>query len=295
MNLKKEEYYSAKDFIIGQTIIVFGRTCLVYTCDEFTQKWCRENLGVDQVPIDLQKEKPQKYWQQIPPYNGFGSEEDSLGSVFSLNPKPPRKDVNKMFTMDSYILRYEARLISENKDDNQRKFIVSFFCGDDTIQVYEQAERNSGLWAGKFLEKRQHKKPDTTQYYNAKDFRLGETLTLTNYRFQLLRADEFTNKYMKENVETFPEANIDFVLDKLFSYRKNFKNNEDFAVNLFKALDKSKKGFIEFVDLFDGLIALNIPLSIQEQYTLMRKFETNNDFKLSMDALYNGLFVCRRS
>lgn len=61
------------------------------------------------VPIDLQKEKPKKFYQPIPPYNGFGSEEDSLGSVFSLDPKPPRKDLNKMFTVIKkfrvYILR----------------------------------------------------------------------------------------------------------------------------------------------------------------------------------------------
>ncbi len=35
--------------------------------------------------------------QPIPPYNGYGTEEDSLGSVKSLQPKAPRKDVNKMF------------------------------------------------------------------------------------------------------------------------------------------------------------------------------------------------------
>ena len=228
-------------------------------------------MGINQLTIDLQKEKPKKFWQKIPPYNGFGSEEDSLGSVYSLNPKPPRKDVNKMFSMDSVILKFESRLISENKEDNIRKFIVSFYCGDDSIQVYEQADRNSGIWAGKFLERRQHKNLLNNQYYNARDFKLGEMVTLANYRFQLLRADDFTLNYMKENVDIFPEANIDFVLDKLFSCkilkinfrwyknlildRKNYKNNEDFAVSIFKNLDKNKKGFIEFAELYDGLKA----------------------------------------
>jgi hypothetical protein len=55
------------------------------------------SYGVDLIPIDLQKEKPKKYWQPIPPPTGFGSDEDSLGSVFSLQNKPPRKDLNKMF------------------------------------------------------------------------------------------------------------------------------------------------------------------------------------------------------
>lgn len=58
------------------------------------------SLGIEQVPIDLKKDRPKKFYQPVPPYNGFGSEEDSLGSVYSLQPKPPRKDINKMFTVN---------------------------------------------------------------------------------------------------------------------------------------------------------------------------------------------------
>jgi hypothetical protein len=42
-----------------------------------------------------------------------------------------------MYTSDQNVLRFEARLISQIKDYNNRKFIISFFCGDDTIQVYQ--------------------------------------------------------------------------------------------------------------------------------------------------------------
>jgi EF-hand domain-containing protein 1 len=61
------------------------------------------SLGVNLVNIDLKKEKPKKYWQPIPPYNGYGTEEDSLGSVFSLQNKPPKKDLTKMFTVKQKI------------------------------------------------------------------------------------------------------------------------------------------------------------------------------------------------
>jgi transaldolase len=44
-------------------------------------------------------------------------------------PKPPKKDVKKVFSNDQYILRFEAKLISESREDNDRKFVVSFFCG----------------------------------------------------------------------------------------------------------------------------------------------------------------------
>jgi len=89
----------------------------------------------------------------IPPYTGFGTPEDSLGSVFFLQPKAPKKNINKMFSHDQVILRFECRMISEIKDFNSKKFILSYYCGDETIQVYELTERNKGVWGGKFLER----------------------------------------------------------------------------------------------------------------------------------------------
>lgn len=61
-----------------------------------------------------------------------------------------------MYTQDQYILRYEAKMISPNREDNSRTFIISFFCGDDSIMVYETADKNAGIWKGKFLERMLH-------------------------------------------------------------------------------------------------------------------------------------------
>jgi hypothetical protein len=72
-------------------------------------------------------------YEAVPPYNGYGKEEDSLGSVYSLQPKPPKIDMKKMFKQDMHILRFEAKFISTEPDDESRKFIISFYCGDDTI------------------------------------------------------------------------------------------------------------------------------------------------------------------
>jgi hypothetical protein len=38
-----------------------------------------------------------------------------------------------MFAEDRFILRFECRLLSEIKDSNDKTFIISFYCGDDTI------------------------------------------------------------------------------------------------------------------------------------------------------------------
>ena len=101
-------------------------------------------------PIQLRKPRPNIMYNPVPPYNGYGTEEDSLGSVHSLQPKPPKVDMQKMFKQDMHILRFEAKLISTEPDDENRKFIISFFCGDDTIGVFEDCDKNSGRVGGKF-------------------------------------------------------------------------------------------------------------------------------------------------
>ena len=72
----------------------------------------------------------------IPPYNGFGDEEDSLGYVYRLMPIAPKKDYFKW--MDNQIcLRYYAKLNTKAPEDLDRRFIITFFCYDDNLLVYE--------------------------------------------------------------------------------------------------------------------------------------------------------------
>ena len=39
MSLKKEEFYTPKDLIIGNTVMIYNRPCLIHDCDEFTKKF----------------------------------------------------------------------------------------------------------------------------------------------------------------------------------------------------------------------------------------------------------------
>jgi len=97
MSLKDEEYYGPMDLVCGNKVIIYGRECLIYDCDDFTKQWYVQNMGLNQKPLKLAKGRPNVTYQAIPAYNGYGSPEDSLGSVFSLKPKAPKVDMKKMF------------------------------------------------------------------------------------------------------------------------------------------------------------------------------------------------------
>jgi hypothetical protein len=42
----------------------------------------------------------------MPPYNGYGTLEDSKQNCVALVPKPPRKDMHKLMNKDKIILRW---------------------------------------------------------------------------------------------------------------------------------------------------------------------------------------------
>jgi len=165
--------------------------------------------------VKLAKPRPNVTYQALPAYNGYGTPEDSLGSVYALKPKPPKIDMKKMFKQDMHVLRFEAQLVSTEPDDETRRFIVSFYCGDDTIQIYEVCDKNSGRIGGRFMERKKQENPVSGKYYTEKDFLLGRTVFLAGFKFMLLKADEYTEKYMEDNSNVFPEASIDTLLEKI--------------------------------------------------------------------------------
>ncbi len=124
-------------------------------------------------------------------------------------------------------------MISENRDENDRKFIVSFYCGDDTVQVYQNADKNSGIWGGKFMERK--KQSIDGRYMVDTDFQIGGTIKLGSYTFQLLKADDFTIQYMNDRPEKFPETNLNSTVNKIKSLSTSHSSYENFLVWILKS------------------------------------------------------------
>lgn len=189
----------------------------------------------------------------MPSYNGFGTEEDSMTSVKSLKQKAPSKDMKKMFKQDMHILRFNAKLVSTEPDDENREFIISFYCGDDSIQVYEVCDKNSGRIGGKFMERKKHKNPVTGGYYAEKDFLIGRTVFLGGFRFQLVSSDNYTEKYMEDNTDQFPESDLSLIVRKIKANAAKYPDLQTYAVDLLRKLDKNDDGVISFKEFTQGL------------------------------------------
>jgi hypothetical protein len=200
--------YLPEDFRVGESINVWNRKIVLYDCDDFTDSFYKEFLGVDQKAgqIDV-SEKPVRHRKlHPPPHNGIGQEEDSIGNVNAIRPKQRKVDLVKLMTLSGEVCRFEARMANMEPEDVMRKFIIAYYPADDEVSVFELESRNSGHKAGKFAEKRRMRNPDTGRYFELKDFYIGCTVKVASQPFNIVRADEHCLTYLEARPDEFPYA-----------------------------------------------------------------------------------------
>lgn len=105
-DVSDHSYIRDSDLCVGQHVEVYGRNLFLYDCDEFTKTYYRTVYEMDQPPKCLPAEEFVEYpLQTEPPYTGYGTEEDSIASFYSLVPKAPSFDALKQEELDRIIFR----------------------------------------------------------------------------------------------------------------------------------------------------------------------------------------------
>ncbi|XP_057261053.1 EF-hand domain-containing family member C2 isoform X1 [Pezoporus wallicus] len=291
-----QEFYKDSDLKIGAVINVWGRKIILCDCDEFTKEYYRTKYGIeDFTPVPYKAPPPPKPEKTFPPYTGFGSEEDSLCSCMGLILKPPAKDFKKFLEkdrigMESNILRFLAKLITDSPIDKDRKLIISYFLSDDTISVFEHVQRNSGIHGGKFLERGRIKKPgqelfksEPSEYFKAQDLFVGARVCFHGHNFLLVDADEYTLNYMEKHANEFSVADVGVILKKL----KVITKPHSWEIRqLFAATDPDHNKVIEY-DAFRNLIVsiTGEAFSDHEMMTLGRYYGVKDEREIDLHYL----------
>eukprot|EP00581_Thalassiosira_minuscula_P030248 CAMPEP_0183766932 /NCGR_PEP_ID=MMETSP0739-20130205/11878_1 /TAXON_ID=385413 /ORGANISM="Thalassiosira miniscula, Strain CCMP1093" /LENGTH=266 /DNA_ID=CAMNT_0026005789 /DNA_START=68 /DNA_END=868 /DNA_ORIENTATION=+ len=251
---------------------------LIAKSDAFTRQYYLSN-GItmkDDMPLQVQ-EKKVEIKRVIPPYNGFGTEEDSLRSCTGgLNPPPPKKDLQKMRDKNGVILRFNAQLVSGTADDATRRFVIQFFMEDDTIAIREPPVKNSGVMGGNFL-RRQKMKHENGSYYAAKDMYVGNIVDIVGHQFLLLNADEYTYRLMECDEKTFPLSNFIRLHGILRSKHNDIKSYFISNYNGTGALDQG--------GLEKCCKSLGLDLHTQELLTIWRKLDKKGKGKVAFTKL----------
>ncbi|KAI4467069.1 ef-hand domain c-terminal containing protein [Holotrichia oblita] len=228
------DYYKENDLTIGGVINCYGRRILLTDCDPFTKKYYSTKYGVDTFeaiakPNDSEEQAyhPTPTQRELPPWNGFGTHEDSAQNCITVELKAPHRDFKKFLKfdrvgMDSHILRHEARMVSRIPENCSRVFVISYYLSDDTISVYEIAKRNSGFASSNFFSRDKVKLPGQPVYsskppkcYTAQHMFVGAQLIINSFHFIMIDADEYALRYKEINAHEFPKSNIKLIMDNV--------------------------------------------------------------------------------
>merc|ERR1711902_306644 len=220
---------------------------------------------------------------------GYGTEEDSLGSYYSLVPKQPVKDHHKLTKFDGCTLRFLAKL-NESKtqiENYQRRFIIFFFLTDDTIKVYERPLRNSGFVSGKFLERTKlRNKAKNDQWFHAEDFYVGATVLVNGYHFDLIETDKQTTDIMSDNIEVFtrdsPETILKALADKLWDRSFN-------QTKTFRFIDEDKDRQISPSEMESLCAKYGWNVNPNQLKSLFRYFDSDYSGQISVDEFFKAL------
>lgn len=279
----RKEFVTAADLFLGTTVNVYGRELLICDTDDFTSAFMSNNFGMpngDDNVISLEEPRPDPPSMEIPPYTGFGSEEDSLGSFYSLVPKAPKANWAKYFENDKKILRFVAQLDTRAPEDRERLFIISYYLADDTMTVYEPPARNAGHLGGKWMERCRVKKPNSVdnELYKAKDMGVGVMVELRKHRFCLIEADEYTLNFMEN--KKFPASDVTQIVNRL---KDKFLEQSAQIRKTFRNVDKDHSGSLDMEEFKIVLKKFNFDLTDQEVISVMRKFDPNCDGSVRYD------------
>jgi len=200
-------YYKETDLKVGGSVEVYGRQMFIRGADTFTKEYYIKNHGMTETDfphIDI--EGPEEPVPQIavPEYNGFGTEEDSLGSFLHLMPKVPKGDFKKWMENDGINLRFEAKFTDPDEIDSMRRFVITYYMNNDSMSVFEKFERNSGFLGGKFLEKNSFVNNDTGVHFSPGDLYKGAKIMVNTFKFEIFGVDEFTRKFMEAHPDVWP-------------------------------------------------------------------------------------------
>jgi hypothetical protein len=268
--------YTAGDLQIGAIVHAFGRDFVIYDADEWTKEFLDEQYGQhDWSPLDTGARRRQPPPERVlPPYNGWGDEEDSRGYCLSLHPKPPRKDIVKYIQRDGQILRFAAQFKRPAPQDRNRKFVIAFYLADDTVAVFEQRQRNSGFAEGKFIERSRLKNVRAGgRYFVASDFRIGEELTINGFDFVTSEADEFALNLMEAESDSFPQADL---AQTIAIVRQNRTLIQRVRIQM-ESRDPARKGYVD-PKIAEQALMRTFSMPMHEATTAIRRFSNDWGF-----------------
>lgn len=154
--------------------------------------------------------------------NSLDSNNDSLGTSMNASSRFSKSNkvaVPTMVRNEKMVLNFSAyfkEAVNESAVESfrVRRCTVYYYLEDDTIQVIEHRQENSGIPQGTFLKRHAVLKDKNTEtFFGVGDFRIGDYLQFYGRCYQLVDCNPSTRRYLEEVLERDYEPPVDIPED----------------------------------------------------------------------------------
>jgi hypothetical protein len=273
-------YYTETDFRVRSTVSVYGKELLLIDCDQFTREYYRETYSIDQEKVEIPKDGVLEVTQNIPKRgDGFlaiGSEEATLATVFGQ--RVPAKNFKKMQRDKGRMLRCRLHMVTSHPVNSTRKFVLTYYLEDDSIQVFEETVKNSGVVGGTFLKQGRHQNIEPSdggapRVFKPTDIYVGNTVGLHGGgKMLIVEMDSASIHFCESHPEEFPLFDVHricaTIAERCIERRLSLRS-------IFKPHDLTNSGLLDNPQILLQLLqsCSVIPeLSHQEQLVLLRRY-----------------------
>ena len=212
-----EGNFGVQDLLIGEVVNFYGRSLHIIDCDPFTRSFLADNgleagepIGLPSEPIEKYRKSLQKVKSGAPPK----PRDDDLTRYMEAklgrasNVLLPDK-LHQFIENDRKVLRFFC--LHDDRDrlyGDRRPYVLHYFLADDTVEILEAYEPNSGRDPFPVFLKRcklpkgrvsmdMTLQASTEGTVTMADLGIGKTIDVYNRTFLLHDCDEFTRTYLK--------------------------------------------------------------------------------------------------
>ncbi|VVC29889.1 Uncharacterised domain DM10,Domain of unknown function DUF1126,EF-hand domain pair [Cinara cedri] len=279
------EHIHYTDLFIGATFSAKGNDVVLTECNEVTEQFYVDNLGVDvnvfkasQNESEVKQENTDKTIE---------AEIDKNNSVL--------RETLLIRIKEPIVFGFDIRLNNCSDPSNpMRKFSLKYYLNDAQFSIYECKELVAGLRGGYFLSKRGFNEKDQKKF-TFQELAVGLNIYVNGFEFKIIDVDENTLKFFINNPEEFPHSNFEALFCKTHSFiKERFQSIDEFFTQAFQDRELVNRDEFRQIMSFNKKLDDHTGVVLAFIYKRKEPYEpyTSNDFQnVVQDILRRAQFI----